>query len=122
MNRFLVCVLAILPGLAATITGLAVPAWSAIVAGAAIGGALALAAAVASALADGGSSLAALGWRLAAVFIRLAGTALAMTALARDGGNRPAIAALLAAVILGWLAEMAGWALRLAQERKPARA
>jgi hypothetical protein len=60
----------------------------------------------------------AIGWRLAAVGIRIVGIAGGMALLS----DRAAVATLLAGVAAGWLVEMGLWTLRLAQERKAARA
>lgn len=118
-----ICAAAAAPGLAVAIAGLLVPAWAALVAGALCGSAIALFAAAASAWAGkSGSPVAGVGFRLAAVLVRIAGTALVMAMLSRTGDHRAAVAALLAAVTAGWLVEMAAWTIRLAQERKPARA
>jgi membrane associated rhomboid family serine protease len=62
--------------------------------------------------------VAAIGLRLASVFIRIIGIAAGMALIAAPA----AVIALLAGVAAGWLVEMTLWTLRLVQERKLARA
>lgn len=110
-----------LPGLAAAAAATLVSAWAGILPGALVGALLAAVAGLAGILAGGQEILGALGWRLAAVLVRIAGTALAMAVLVKFEAPRPAVAALIAAVAAGWMVEMAALTLRLAQERKPVR-
>lgn len=110
-----------LPGLVAAAAATMVPAWASIAPGAVVGALIAAATAFAGLMATRQEILGAVGWRLGAVLLRIAGTALAMAVLAKLDAPRPAVAALLAAVAAGWLTEMAALTLRLAQERKPVR-
>lgn len=110
-----------LPGLAAAAAATLVPAWAPIASGAVVGALIAAIAAGAGLLAIRQEILGAVGWRLGAVLVRVAGTALAMAVLVKLDAPRPAVAALIAAVAAGWLVEMAVLTLRLAQERKPVR-
>lgn len=112
---------AALPGLGAAAAATLFPAWAAIVPGAAVGGLIAALAAAAGVFAARQDILGSIGWRLGAVLMRIAGTALAMAILAKLEAPRAAVAALIAAVAAGWLVEMAALTLRLAQERKPVR-
>lgn len=110
-----------LPGAAVVLLATLVPQWNDLLPGALVGCVLAACAALAGVLAGRQEILGALGWRLTAVLMRIAGTALAMAVLARLEQPRSAVVALIAAVAAGWLVEMAAMTLRLAQERKPAR-
>jgi hypothetical protein len=118
MRPLAATICAVAPAAVLALAAAAVPAWSALLPGAALAVLVAGLAAGASACGELSPSVGAIGWRLAAVFIRIVGIAAGMAVLA----DRAAVVALLAAVGAGWLVEMTLWTLRLVQERKPARA
>lgn len=95
-----------------------VPGWHAATAGATVAIVVAGAAAGATVLGERSGAMGAIGWRLGAVGLRIVGIAAGMALLS----DRAAVATLLAGVAAGWLVEMGLWTLRLAQERKAARA
>ncbi len=106
------------PAVVLALAACAVQAWAVLLPGALAAVAVAALASAASALGEGAPGSLAVGWRLAAVFIRMIGIAGSMALLA----DRSAVIAMLAGVAAGWLVEMTMWTLRLAQERKTARA
>jgi hypothetical protein len=117
MRRSVSILLAAGPALLTAIAVAVTPSWSAALSGALAGLVTAALAATASSCADSPSSVGAVGWRLAAVLVRMVGVAGGMALLV----ERSAVVALLIGVAAGWMVEMTLWTLRLAQERKIAR-